>query len=136
MVNYKPRYPITITAGTLTTPLPPESKFKYLYDNVANIQAVDGFLDGETGLIYQVPSGKTLQVVAFFMRVTAVASSITVHQGDTENAQTDLKATISSFASPLEYMLNFPWTFASSKFITYEPSSTRHQFVEIHGYET
>ncbi len=135
MANYKPRYPITINFGKLTVPIPVGGE-PIVLDDFINLQsAADALLDGATGSAYQVTTGKTFHCVGIYIRTTAVASSIVISEGDTEDAETITKATLSNSGSPLELEFNHQWTIASGKFITHNPASTRHYEIRIYGYE-
>ncbi len=136
MGNYKPLVLNSITIAGITVYLEKNKTLKALYDNVANSSTADGFLDSSTGLIYQVPTGKTFHAIGHKYQTTAVASTVAIYSGDTENAETAIKVTTSNLAVADEYEWASIFDILTGKFITYTPASTRHSFIELLGYET
>jgi len=135
LVNYKQQFREAITIGIYTFPLNPNQKFKILYDNIASNTAPDGMLDQTTDSIYQVPTGKTLHVLGIRFLTTSFADTIEVYQGDTENAETSLKIIHRIIAGTADFTYNTLYNFASEKFVTYDPISTRFTWIEMYGYE-
>jgi len=140
MPNYKPVPNSSyITVNALSLVLPTNAKIIVLFDNVALSSAADAMLDqSNANTPYQVTTGKTFNCVGMFITSNSIASSINFSEGDTEDAETILKATINTVptTSPYEFWINTTFTIASEKFLTQKPAATRHQTITIYGYET
>ncbi len=137
MPNYKQRKLNRIVMGGLETEIETTSTVKILSDVIALNGSADTLLDTTTGLVYSVPAGKTLKIVAIQILIgTAAASSIGIYEGDTENANTVLKQTLSNPATATYFYFAGQIEIAATKFVTYLPASVRHQELTVIGYET
>ncbi len=137
MTNYKGSTQRTITVAGVVIIVPSNATIKHLIDIVAASSAADGLMDISDGLIYQVTSGKTFRILGISLTSAGtVAQTVVVSTGDTENAET---ATL--FTLQIPYVAGLPMWFsvdkelASAKFLTYNPSSTGTNMIEVIGYE-
>ncbi len=135
-MNYKQRIINTLSGGGISVELEKGETIKVLYDDVAFDPSDDGFLDSEDASIYQVPTGKTFHGVVFKQITNAVASTVFLYSGDTENAKTLYKFGIVNPAIIGTHYQALQFTILTGKFITYNPQGTSQDYVEILGYET
>ncbi len=135
MANYKPRLTHSLGTAGVNISVAEKASIKVLHDYVNNSNVADGFLDSTTGLIYQVPSGKTFNAVSMTLQTNAAEATMDIYQGDTENAVTLLKMT-RGFKVLDVAIFACLFTIASTKFITYDPSGTGIYDIELIGYET
>ncbi len=136
MGNYKQVNEIKV--GNLTTRLPSSGKYKVLNDAVEFATAADGAHDIEDNLIYSVPAGKTFRCLGIrcFIGAAVGGTSLTITEGDTENAETTSKI-IFPLVGAIGHWSEFytDITFAATKFITYKPSGANVNHIQFIGYE-
>ncbi len=137
MGNYKGTTNKKIRVAGVETNVPIGSPIIHLYDQVAGSNAADGFLDVADHLIYSVPAGKTLRILGVCqVSATAVAETNVISTGDTENAETATLLTLDlPYLATTPHWLSVDVTLAAAKFLTYNPSGTGCNMVEIIGYE-
>ncbi len=136
MANYKQRPFNIISLGGITIQLDKSFTIKSLNEPVANSNAPDSFRD-ISNVTYVVPSGKTFHMVGVRIIIgQATGGSLVIYQGDTEDAITTQKisVTLPSSIGVFEYSI-LP-TFAAGKYITIDPSGTVIENIECLGYET
>ncbi len=135
MVNYKSGGRRKIIANGVTFNVPATATLIHLIEPVAGSSAADGMLKDNS--IYQVTAGKTFFLKKIVIHTDATGlGSVAINQGDTENAETALKLTITltgGIAAVIEYMVEI--SFASAKFVTINPSATVVTYIEMIGYE-
>ncbi len=137
-MNYKP-IERTITLSGITILVPNLAIIKSLADTVNISGAADSALDTTDNLVYTVPSGKILHLIGIKLLMgAAIASSILIYQGDTENATTTLKASMilpniaSTLSTSFEFYLDV--TIAAGKFLVYNPTASI-EYIQFLGYE-
>ncbi len=139
MGNYKSvHHKQTIRVAGVETNLPIDSTIVHLLDQVVAAAVADGFRRAETGVIYSVTAGKTYRILGVMIVATsAQVQTIVISTGDTENAETATLITIDTpylAATPMWYAVDK--SLAAGKFLTYNPSSTNVEHIEVIGYET
>ncbi len=137
MVNYRGSAQTRIEIGPVSSSIPIGAKVVLLIDGVAGSNAADGMIDVADNLIYSVPTGKTFYALGIQLTsVTAVAETIVLSTGDTENAET---GTVQSMQIPYLQLepvwFHVAFTLQAGKFLTYNPSGTGVQFIQVIGYE-
>ncbi len=136
MVNYKGSTR-KITVADVEINVPANATIKHLFDGAAGSSAADGMISASDGLIYQVTTGKTFRILGILMVTpTAVAQTVLLSTGDTENAETGTIITLQMpYGANLNIWISLDKTLASAKFLTYKPSSTGLGYIQIIGYE-
>ncbi len=137
MGNYKGTTNQKIRVAGVEINVPIGAKVVHLYDAVAGSSAADGFLDVDDNTIYSVTAGKTLRILGIqIIAATAVAETVVISTGDTENAETaTLKTLTLPYIATTEHWYFMDFTLAAAKFLTYNPSSTGINHIEVIGYE-
>ncbi len=137
MVNYKAN-PRVIKTEAVTYPVNDQFEIIQLDDNVDGSNAADGFHEVNTGVIYQVATGKKFRMIGLTVRIGTggAASTLVISSGDTENAETSTLLTIklNNLNSSIDHYA-IDKELVAGKFLTYNPSGTDVLFVKIIGYE-
>ncbi len=138
MANYKPGGHIVLESNGIQTPINVTADIKHLYDRVNLATTADTFLDSVTGLAYEVPDGRQFKIYSITIDTIAIAGSFALWEGISEDALTNLLATLKTPT----YVGRYTWYLDSitaltpdQEFITYKPSAASVQYVEITGYE-
>ncbi len=118
MVNYKGTLQETIIIGGRVYPIQTGETIKILYAAKTGTAALN-LKDSLDNAAYSVPAGKTFKAIGWYAYVATV-STITIFQGDTEDAETLTKynPTFYIAAKIVEEPLDF--TIAASKFVVYD----------------
>ncbi len=91
MTNYKGEKRAVITGhqGAIF-PIHDGHEIIQLVENVDSSNAADGFLETNTGVIYQVAAGKTFRILGIKVstKTASAISTVVISSGDTENAET------------------------------------------------
>ncbi len=91
----------------------------------------------EGASVYTVTSGKTLKILGCILEKATATSSNTIHEGDTQDAQTTLKTTMGLGGLAGTYDIALDIEIASGKYVTFDSSATNKIYsVTIIGYET
>ncbi len=145
MANYK--IVRTITVGGVTVLVPNNATIKHLSEQCDGSNAADTMIDSGDGNAYAVATGKTFHLigVTLYCDTPVAGESVKISSGDTENAET--ATIINNLMSPMitqktgngtEYFVgDTPSgnTWASAKFVVYNPSGTTVDFITMVGYE-
>ncbi len=123
MANYKPYGTNLLSYGGVTRPFSKSDEIKILILDYNLASTPNTFEDLTTGAVYSVPSGKTFTAYGFIAEWNAIVGTWTIHQGDTEDAQTTLKFTIIRPATKETIEYPFDLEFASGKFIVLDSSA-------------
>ncbi len=137
MVNYRPGEP-KIVSDHLVLQISSGFIRKELAEQVALSTAADGMIDSDDNLIYQVPSTKSfaLKTVKIWVDSSTTGGTLTISQGDTENAETASK-TVLLVPTKINSEVNYAVSeiFSPSKFITIKASAASVAFVTMYGHE-
>ncbi len=142
MGNYKTTAK-SITVGNVTTSVPNNATVFELEDAVINATAADGMLivnNNSATTAYQVATGKTFRLLGIIVHGGAEidGSTLTITQGDTENAETLGKLTVLLHGANQQgttQVFAVDITFAAGKFITNKASAANINHLTMIGYE-
>ncbi len=137
-MNYKSTQNKIVIGGYERT-LPIGAVLKILIDPSNLSSAADSMIREFDNAGYSVTTGKTFHLcgIIYILNGGVAGTTIAIHQGDTEDAQTLAKATIvCGFITEREiYVPVSGKSFASAKFITVKPSGTNVLHIRMIGYE-
>ncbi len=137
MGNYKSAAQRKIRVLALETPVPINANVQHLQDIVAGSNAADGLLNIETNAIYSVAAAREFVILGIgLISVAGAVENVVVSTGDTENAET---ATILTLQLPsstgIQEWYSVRKILAAGKFLTYNPSGTGLNQIDVVGYE-
>ncbi len=136
MANYKGQAR-RIIIGNVEIPVPAGAVIKTLYDPVLLSTAADALLYQNS--TYQVPTGKTFHMIGMRLTIELATGSgnVIISQGDTEDAETLVKVTITYTSNPTnDQEIYGEEEFTTGKFITVKSSAATLEHIIIIGYET
>ncbi len=126
-----------IDFGGQRTIIPENGVLKVLVDSTNNNADVDSMSELIANVNYAVTTGKKFRLLGVgILTTTAAASTITIHHGVTEDAQTVLRATMRICPAAdyyQEYAVDIE--FPSIVFVTIDPSTTNVEWLYMVGYE-
>ncbi len=135
MVNYKVQSHKRIIIDTLEITVPSNAKIVVLHEPTAASASADAMRDDADGAAYVVTSGKTFTCLGVLTDGDGNAGNVVISSGDTEDAETATVMTVYNWTSLNEQWHILPFTIASAKFITINPSSTQIKYMKMLGYE-
>jgi len=136
MVNYKPRHLDYISIGGINHFLQEGETLRTLHYQIGAVDAPQSLTDSHTySNNYVVPTGKTYHSVGFILVSNATGGIGYWYQSDTADAETTAKQVVRLPTIIGTHERATEMTFASAKYITFDPNSTAIYDVYLYGYE-